>query len=527
MTKSRVFLFCLLAFIAGVSVASFIPFPVAVIWIGGVGIFCVIAFGARHQNLLIVVAGLIALCFAGGAFRYAAVMQSAPDLTEFEGRAIRFEGVVIREPVLTEKSQQITVRGRIRSPEDAIGRETEEFRMRVVSRPYPRYAFGDALTLEGVLASPLDRDAPYRALPRNYLVGGRATLLMKEGIFGTIVFPRIEKTGAVRGFIIMRRILGAKNALTAGIDRMLPDPHAALLRGLLLGERAALPEETVGNFRASGVSHIVALSGYNITLVGRSFMAGLLWASIPFRASFWIASGAIILFIVMVGASPSVTRAGILGLLLLVAEREGRVYNIRNALAFAAAAMVFVNPLILRFDAAFQLSFCATIGLVYFSGPVEKYMDRSARRIRRFFGDYKVLKRRGNGFISRRVGLIKRLLVETIAAQIAVLPLLIILFGAISLVSPLANMFVLLAVPFAMAWGFVTGLWGMLRLPFGGMVAGVAWLALEYILRVSAFFARIPFASVPAGKWVAILLLIAIAAFVLRKRLRTVRFPQT
>ena len=193
----------------------------------------------------------------------------------------------------------------------------------------------------------------------------------------------------------------------------------------------------------------------------------------------------------MTGAAASTVRAGIMGVLLLVAEREGRMYRMTNALVFAAAAMIAYNPYLLRFDAGFQLSFLATVGILYLAPRLEYRMGGAD-------GSGFTRKPAGGRIISR----IRKTLAETLSAQIMVLPLIISLFGRVSLISPVANILILAAVPYAMAVGFAAGMLGFVW-PLASIVVGWgAWALLEYQLRVVAFLARVPFASVAAGAWI-------------------------
>ncbi|MBI3420711.1 MAG: ComEC/Rec2 family competence protein, partial [Candidatus Sungbacteria bacterium] len=236
---------------------------------------------------------------------------------------------------------------------------------------------------------------------------------------------------------------------------------------------------------------------------------------VSFFVSFWIAVGSIILFVLMVGASASITRAAIMGILVLVAQREGRAYRIANALVFAGAAMVAHNPYILRFDAAFQLSFLATVGLVFLSSPMSQWLDRLRMRAVSFLtgktDTQGLRKERKSGYNSfhRFILAVQYTLAETLCAQLMVLPLLIWLFGKVSLVSPITNILVLLAVPYAMASGFFAGLLGFIWYPLGSIAGFVAWFLLGYIIYMIELFARLPGAAINIGAWILAPLLFA------------------
>ena len=454
MTKSRIFLYALLAFIAGVAVRSFVVLPLLLLWAIMLGSVSVIALVAFRRKKTTAVYGLFLLVFVIGASRFAYVEASRPDLSSLYGRPHSFVGIVVDEPERTEKVERFAVETEI---------EGIPFRALVTTRLYPRYAIGDELDITGVLEQ-----------PQNYSDFDYVSYLARDGIFATIGFPEIEKVGEGKGSRVKYVLSRVKHAFEEKIEVVLPEPHAAFLKGLLLGDRESLPPNLVEQFKITGTTHIVALSGYNITLIGRSLMNLFLWFTIWFQLSFWLALTAILLFVVMTGASASVVRAGIMGILVLVAQKEGRMYAATNALVCAAALMVFQNPFILRFDAAFELSFLATLGLILLSPHVERLVNRFWRE--------------------KRLPRFRSIFIETLSAQIMVLPLLVYLFGRVSLVSPLSNVLVLVAVPHAIGIGFFAD-------GAGRLVGAGAWLLLSYIMFVIDIFSRVPFASVavPVG----------------------------
>mgnify|MGYP001566331681 CR=1 FL=1 len=474
MSKSRIFLFILLAFSAGVGVRSFVFVPHALVWAVGIGAVTVFTLGVLRARQDTWVIGLCLIVLLTGIFRFDVNERDRPDVSAWQGKNVEARGIVWEAPRRDGAVQRLKIKTRM---VDGVPVD-EPFFVMATLRPNPRYYIGDAILFEGVIE-----------MPENFSDFDYISYLARDDIFLVTTFPRAEKIGQDETWRLAVVLAGIKDAFESNIDNALPEPHAAFMKGLLLGERASLPEELIENFRIAGVSHVVALSGYNITIVGASLMSVLLWMTVPFVVSFRIAIGTITLFILMTGAAASVVRAGIMGVLVLVAKKEGRPYHMTNTLAFAAAAMVFHSPYILRFDAGFQLSFLATAGILYLSPHVERWTDRIVRAKKESYG----------------WGLsVRKIFIETMSAQIMVLPLLIWLFGSVSLASPLANIAVLITVPYAMGAGFAAGMLGFVS-PLLGTIAGWgAWVVLEYQLRAIAFFAGIPFASVGVGAWVAV-----------------------
>ncbi len=480
MTPSRIFLLFLVFFIFGVAVRWFFNIPLILFFPFFLIAATAMIFDLRERKKKYIFFVLTAFAFALGVFRYDQVHRRVPDLSLYYGTNVILSGVVTSEPEYTGNFQRVHLAAR---PTYEIT-PPASFGVLLTTRSYPRYGVGDELEVEGRLDDP--HDAP---IPRY------ADRLLKESIFATMYFPGIEKTSEGNTGFLISVLLRIKHAFEEKIDLILPEPHAAFLKGLLLGERQDLPQSLRDNFAITGTTHIVALSGYNITLVGGFFMGALLFLTVPFSLAFWLSTSAIILFVLLTGASPSVVRAGIMGILLLIAQKEGRFYHIGNALAFAAAVMIWANPMVLRFDVAFELSFLATIGLSYLSPVVENlfsFLGNKAKKIIGFNLRHNALSRAtGGGAFSFR-----RTLVETVAAQIAVLPLLIYLFGRFSLVSPVTNLLILIAVPYAMAVGFVAGCAAFFSLTLGRVIGVGAWILLEYMIRIIELFSRLPFASV-------------------------------
>lgn len=193
----------------------------------------------------------------------------------------------------------------------------------------------------------------------------------------------------------------------------------------------------------------------------------------------------------MVGAGASVVRAAVMGILILLAQQAGRLYQIKNALVFAGALMIFINPKVLVWDVGFQLSFAATLGLVYISPILQKWLEADK-------DDFSLPGSIG-AFVKSDKS-VKLILVATLSAQIAVLPLLVVNFGQLSLISPLANLLVLPVIPITMLFGFLAALAGLLFLPLGQIFGWLSWLFLTYEIKVIELLAKIPLAAV-SFKW--------------------------
>jgi len=164
--------------------------------------------------------------------------------------------------------------------------------------------------------------------------------------------------------------------ISPGLIRFLPFEEAAFLSGLTLGGRSDFSKNFKEAMKKSGTTHLVALSGYNITIIA--------WAMANFFAFFFkrkkvfaLTTMAIIGFVIMTGAEASVTRAAVMGMLILLASQVGRIYDVRNALMLAGLVMVLLNPKILTYDLGFQFSFLALMGIVYLKPAIQKFFNIS------------------------------------------------------------------------------------------------------------------------------------------------------
>jgi competence protein ComEC len=238
-----------------------------------------------------------------------------------------------------------------------------------------------------------------------------------------------------------------------------------------VGTRSRLPDSITQDFRRTGLSHITAVSGYNISIIAVVLM-NMLAALLSRRRAFWVVIAILGVFMILTGLQASVIRATIMGLFALFAQRIGRVPTPLHALVLAGAVMVAFDPLILLFDVGFQLSFLATLGILTVAPRLE---DRFPQ--------------------SRAFGVFGEAAIMTISAQLFVLPLLIYYFHSVSLVSLPVNILVLPLIPALMLLGFMAGITSWIPI-VGSVVGFFAWSLGKLILIIVHWFANIPWASI-------------------------------
>ena len=432
--------------------------------------------GISRRKIFVII-GLAGIFLFLGILRFEAGTPPRDEnqISFYNGQEKTFVGVVVAEPDTRDNGVKLKVKSeRLKNPSLTLplekgensGWRKVEGNTLVNARLYPVYHYGDLVEVTCKLQKPEPiEDFAYDKY------------LAKENIYSLCYWPEIKLLATGRGNKIVAGILFAKEKLVATVNRILPEPQAAFLGGLLYGAKRGIPADLTEKFNITGTTHIVAISGYNITILAVLLLQITKSFGLGRKKSFWIALSGIFFFVILTGAQASVVRAALMGSLVLLATQVGRISKITNALLFAAAAMLVFNPKILAFDVGFQLSFAATIGLVFLSPIFEKYFTK----LPSVFGA-------------------KETLTTTMSAIVLTLPLILYNFGRISFIAPLANILILPVIPLAMAVGSLAVLGGIIYFGLGQIIGWFAWLVLSYIIKAVEFLAAIPWASGEAGK---------------------------
>ena len=221
------------------------------------------------------------------------------------------------------------------------------------------------------------------------------------------------------------------------------------------------------------MTHIVAVSGYNVSVIVIAVMGFVLFIGLRRKYAVYIAIGSIVFFIALIGFPSSGVRAGIMGIMVLIASVYGRVTHAYGALIFAGALMLVYNPLILRYDVGFQLSFLATLGIISTYPIFERY------------------------FVNKRFsfGIIEMILL-TLSAQIFVVPIIALQFHTFTPLSLVVNMLVLPIIPCVMLLVFLLIIFYYVYMPIALMCGWMAYYLLAYEIAVISFFAQLSWSSV-------------------------------
>lgn len=263
--------------------------------------------------------------------------------------------------------------------------------------------------------------------------------------------------------------------LLRSIRRALPSPESPFLAGLLLGSRDEIPSQLVKDFRVSGTSHIVAVSGYNVTIVIVLIASFMSRVPLPRTVRLVLTLTSITLFVGLTGASASVVRAGVMGSIAVIGREAGRVADASHILFLAATGMVVADPTVAA-SIGFQLSVAATFGLIMFGNAISERLS----------------------IVPETLG-IRSALGSSLAAIVTTSPLIMLYFGQLSIVAPFTNVLVLPLVPFAMLTGFIVSIVSAV-VPFASpYIAWIAWAPLTAIIHAVTLTAGIPYASVTLG----------------------------
>jgi competence protein ComEC len=371
------------------------------------------------------------------------------------GKVHVFKGVVCAEPETRDTSLKFCF-----APYDTSDR------ILVSASRYPEYSYGDELVLSGKIELP-ENFTSYDGGPEFDYVA----YLNKDGIRYILKRPNIKSTGVNKGNKIKSVLFKLKSAFTKTMQDLFPEPESSLLAGVLIGEKSGLSKELTDQFRNAGLVHILVLSGSNVTVVAEGLMK--LFSFLPPLLSRVLGASSIILFALMTGASATTVRATVMALIVLLLKSSARRYDVTRALIIAAFFMTLENPHILAFDASFQLSFLATLALIYMAPVVSDKIQ----------------------FITNRFKL-REMIATTIGTQILTTPLILHMSGQLSIISLAPNLLVLPLVPLAMLGGFVSVVVGFISHILALPLAAVTSVVLTYIIQVTAFFGGLPFASV-------------------------------
>ena len=356
------------------------------------------------------------------------------------GQNVAVAGTVDDDPVARKTSARLTVR--LDYLLSASGQVPSQMRIQATVYGATPVHYGDLVLLSGEIeVPPIFDQFDYRAY------------LAEQGIAGVMPSAKLIRVTAHDGDPFHTALFAVRHALVDAVDRALPEPQAALLLGVVFGYRAALPPALEQQMIASGLIHIVVISGLKVSLLARIIHQAL-GRLLP-RSAPLIAVAAMAVYALLAGASAAALRASAMGALVVVAGRLRRDSHVYVSLALTAAVMLGLKPA-LAHDVSFELSFAGTIGIAAMTDGIAKRLPWLP-------------------------GVVRDPFAATIAAETATWPLMLANFHQLSLVAPVANALVLPLLPLIMTVGGAGALLGI-------ALGGLSWPAMQIAGAIASWF---------------------------------------
>lgn len=387
------------------------------------------------------------------------------------------DGVVM---VTARLTQQPEVRG---SNQSFVLRVRPYEPLYVAAPLFPEYSYGQILTVSGFVTHSEGENIQFAAM-------------------------RYPKVTVRENDSLLYGLMGfARQKVMRVYETALPQTSASLMMGIVFGIKQSLPQTFKDALSLTGVYHVVAASGMNVSLIAGAFMV-VFGSFLKRQTALLFSIGGIIFYAILAGAEPSIVRASIMGSILFLAGIIGRQNLAFWSLMLTGYIMLMVNPFLIR-DIGFQLSFLATFGILVFLPIIPDHLS--------------VMSRSQKGHSHENEKVVIQDLKTTLAATLGTLPVLISAFGQVSLLSFPVNLLVLWTIPFIMGIGSVSALVGFLSEPLGSLIAYLALPFLLYFEWVVMFFSKYDFALrvESVSLWMAVcyyLVLLGIVALVSKRR---------
>lgn len=310
---------------------------------------------------------------------------------------------------------------------------------------------------------------------RNYMGFDYSNYLKTKKIFGTVNLKEedVEIISHDNSNIILRKIYELRNLMKTKIEKLLPKETSGLCLGMLIGETSGIEENMQENFRDSNLSHILAVSGANVSYIIVSITYIFNKMCLRKRLSKIISIILLILFMLLTGCTSSVNRACIMAILMLIAELLYRKSDVYNNLAISALILLIINPYSLL-DIGFQLSYMGTIGIVFLHDRIRNFIKINNKIVKYFF----------------------EMIVVTTCANLAIIPIMMFHFNTISLTFYFSNIIVGPILGIVAIIGFIMFFISLIFTPISSLIAIVLNLMLKFIIKIAEITANMPFSKI-------------------------------
>lgn len=320
--------------------------------------------------------------------------------------------------------------------------------------------------------------------------------LAVHGIYGILRANDIKILSHHHGNKVYEKLFALKRYFVGMITKLFSKSEAGLFAGIMVGEKSLLPKDVLNDFQVSGLTHIIVLSGHNITLVTIGITILLAWTGLGYRTRRGGAILIIPLFLIMTGLGASSVRAGVMAIIMLLLQMMTRPAHTFRIILYTVMVIGWMNPRILLYDPGFHLSILAFVGLIYVAPLVKEW----ATRMPELWG-------------------IGTLALETFSVQLFVLPYILWMSGQISILILVSNILVVPLGPFIMGGGFVATILGLVHYPLGVPLAWIIEQGLSYSIWIAHLIGSVSQAVVTlppfSGWWVIVVYVVFVVWMVL------------
>lgn len=458
MNLSKSIIYFCFCFIGGIFLASCFSLR-AILVLSIISLIFLASFPDRKKTRLF---SLLILFFCFGAYNFHhfenkvlnAEVTGYNDLEE----EVVLEGKICKEPIVSDKTEivlcvdKVTLEG---VQKDISGK------ILVFTDNYPGYDYLEVIKVEGFLKTPqVYNDFDYKGY------------LAKKGISSVLISSKIESVSKSNPENIAQaffyKLYEFKLKLKDQINSNLAYDESAILSAMLLGDKSQMSESLKERLNVSGLRHISAISGMHIVIWATIVLELLLFLGLWRQKASIITVVFLFIYVLFVGAPASAVRAFIMISFVLIVKTSDSL----RSLLYSAVLILAFDPLSLKYDVGFLLSFFAVLSMICFGNYFKKMLDKISN-----------------------LNFINNILAATFSAQILTLPILIYNFGYFSLISPLSNLLVVPTLPYILISGFIFSFIGIFFAFAGWMASLFCSLLLMFLVSVVNYFSVLPFAS--------------------------------
>ena len=489
------------SFLAGILTAGevprLIPWQYGLTLSAGLSLYAVLKKNPASGRSLFFALLIASFCLGSGRYYITEHTDSSDFLMQQSGgNTVSVQGKVVEPTLVSVDHGETIIQLENISSSDGQWLPAEG-KLIVHLPPSFTFSYHTTLTLEGKLLTTVASDSK-----------PHTSWLKRQGVDFQMYYPTLVSSSSAQTISFMGWLYSLKEKAYSVLQTILPFPESELLAGILLGLESRIPEYLQDAYHLTGTAHIIAISGFNISLIA-TMISKFFNRIFPYRVGAIFSIMTIALYTLLVGLQPAVVRAALMGIIAIPAYLIGRRIIGAHSLAISAACMALINPLIL-WDISFQLSFSATFGILmftdYFAEKATGLIEKSQLPSKEFLAGY-----------------IKDFLLTALSAQIATFPVLIRYYENFSLISLLVNFLILPWQPAIMVVGGIALLAGLFSYPLGRILGWLAWFIAAFNDQIVLFFSQFPLSftiNQTIGFWGGIGLNLGLLIIVLRKSTR-------